>query len=188
VLKLSQCSSVLQAWDEVDTSAAHSYDPLMHGYAADLSTDDVTSLSGATSASSVRTGGGPALPFTRRRLAMLVAGLFALWLIGVFARQVGDASTASSQADQLRARNAAMERDVASLEVELKLIGQPAFVSQMARGYNLGSPREIPFTIDPNAPPLPADAAGSTGIKPEQPTHDASPLDSWMQALFGTQK
>jgi hypothetical protein len=119
---------------------------------------------------------------------MLVAGLFALWLVGVFARQVGDASSASNQADQLRARNAAMQRDVASLEFEIKLIAQPAFVSQMARGYDLGSPREIPLTVDPNAPPLPPDAAGSTGIKPDQPTQEASPLDSWMQALFGAQQ
>ena len=79
---------------------------------------------------------------------MLVAGLFALWLVGVFARQVGDASSAGNQADQLRARNVAMEHDVASLELELKLIKEPAFVSQMARGYQLGSPREIPFTVD----------------------------------------
>src|SRR5664280_213579 len=97
------------------------------------------------------------------------------------------ASSASGQADQLRARNVAMERDVASLELELKLITEPAFVSQMARGYELGSPREIPFTIDPNAPPLPSNAAGSVGIKPEQPTRETSPLDSWMQALFGAQ-
>jgi len=140
-----------------------------------------TSLAAASSG----TGGGSALPFTRRRLAMLVAGLFALWLVGVFARQVGDASSAGNQADQLRARNVAMEHDVASLE--LKLIKEPAFVSQMARGYQLGSPREIPFTVDPNAPALPADAAGSTGIKPEQPSPETSPLDSWMRALFGAQ-
>jgi len=121
-------------------------------------------------------------------LALLVAGLFALWLVGVFARQVGDASTASNQADQLRVRNAAMQRDVAALQGELKLITQPAYVSQMARGYNLGSPREIPFTVDPNAPPLPADAPGSVGIKPDMPAKDVSPLDAWLQALFGAQR
>ena len=131
---------------------------------------------------------GTVLPFTRRRLAMLVAGLFALWLVGVFARQVGDASSAGNQVDQLRARNVAMQHDVASLELELKLIREPAFVSQMARGYKLGSPREIPFTLDPNAAPLPSNAAGSTGIKPDQPAHETSPLDSWMQALFGAQQ
>src|ERR1035437_8815170 len=92
---------------------------------------------------------GPTVSITRRRIALLVGGLVALWLVGVFARQVGEASSAASQADQIRARNAAMARDVASLEQELKLIKQPAFVSQMARGYLLGSPREIPFSVDP---------------------------------------
>ena len=130
---------------------------------------------------------GPTISFTRRRLALLVAGLFVLWLVGVFARQVGEASSAASQADQMRARNAAMERDVASLEQELTLIKQPAFVAQMARGYLLGSPREIPFTLDPKAPPLPANAPGSTGIKPDVPTQKTSPLDSWLQVLFGSQ-
>lgn len=152
----------------------------MHGDDAEYPPTNLATASSGT-------GQGPALAFTRRRLAMLVAGLFALWLVGVFARQVGDASSAGNQADQLRARNVAMEHDVASLELELQLIREPAFVSQMARGYKLGSPREIPFAIDPNAPPLPSNAAGSNGIKPEQPTHASSPLDLWMQALFGTQ-
>jgi len=130
----------------------------------------------------------PVLSFTRRRLALLVAGLFSLWLVGVFARQVGEASSAASQADEMRARNAAMERAVASLEQELKLIQQPGFVAQMARGYLLGSSREIPFVLDPGAPPLPANAPGSTGIKPDATAQTASPLDSWLQVLFGSQQ
>jgi cell division protein FtsB len=129
---------------------------------------------------------GPSFSFTRRRLAVLVAGLFSLWLVGVFARQVGEASTAASQADQLRARNAAIQRDITSLEQELTLIKQPAFVAEMARGYLLGSPHEIPFSIDPSAPPLPADAPGSVGIKPDAGSQPQSPLDAWLQALFGS--
>jgi cell division protein FtsB len=130
---------------------------------------------------------GPSISFTRRRLALLLAGLFALWLVGVFARQVSEAASAASQADQMRARNAAIERDISSLEKELTLIKQPAFVSQMARGYLLGTSREIPFTLDPNAPALPANAPGSIGIKPDLPVRTQSPLDSWLQVLFGSQ-
>jgi len=160
----------------------------MQGYVAEYSKEGPVSSSGPKSPATSGVGKGPTLPLTRLRLALLVAGLFALWLVGVFARQVGDASTASNQADQLRVRNAAMQRDVAALQGELKLITQPAYVSQMARGYNLGSPREIPFTVDPNAPPLPADAPGSVGIKPDMPAKDVSPLDAWLQALFGAQR
>ena len=129
---------------------------------------------------------GPRVSIPSRRLALLVGGLVALWLVGVFARQVGEASSAADQADQMRARNAAMARDVASLEQELKLIKQPAFVSQMARGYLLGSSREIPFSVDPNAPALSANAPGSVGIKPDASARSVSPLESWLQALFGS--
>lgn len=150
----------------------------MYGPDVDLAQED---LSGSSSLP------GPTVSITRRRLALLVAGLFALWLIGVFARQVGEAASAASQADQMRARNAAMQRDIASLEQELTLIKQPAFVSEMARGYLLGSPREIPFTIDPNAPALPPNAPGSAGIKPDVAGQSSSPLDSWLRVLFGSQ-
>jgi len=129
----------------------------------------------------------PSISFTRRRLALLVAGLFVLWLVGVFARQVGEAASAAYQADQMKLRNAAMRDDVASLDRELTLIRQPAFTSQMARAYLLGTAREIPFTIDPKAPALPANAPGSVGIKPSVQSQQTSPLDSWLQALFGSQ-
>jgi len=129
----------------------------------------------------------PSISFTRRRLALLVAGLFVLWLVGVFARQVGEAASAADQADQMKLRNAAMRDDVASLDRELTLIRQPAFTSQMARAYLLGTAREIPFTIDPKAPALPANAPGSVGIKPSVQSQQTSPLDSWLQALFGSQ-
>ncbi len=149
----------------------------MHGRAFEPPPDDLEARPPSV--------GGPKLPLGRRRVALLVAGLFALWLVGVFARQVGDAAAAANQADQMRARNAAMERDVASLEAELQLIKQPAFVAQMARGYLLGSPREIPFTIDPNAQPLPPDAPGSAGIRHDAEAQGGSPLDSWLGVLFG---
>ncbi len=151
----------------------------MYGREAELPQDGLSAPS-----SSVQ---GPRISIPSRRVALLVGGLVALWLVGVFARQVGEAASAANQADQMRARNAAMARDVASLEQELKLIKDPAFVAQMARGYSLGSPREIPFTVDPNAPALPADAPGSIGIKPDSGPGSTGPLESWLQALFGSQ-
>lgn len=149
----------------------------MHGRDLELAEDDVSGSSSLPA---------PNVSITRRRLALLVAGLFGLWLVGVFARQVGEASSAASQADQMRARNAVIERDIASLEQEIKLVKQPAYVAQAARAYLLGSPLEIPFTLDPNAPALPADAPGSAGIKPDAPTQPSNPLDSWLQVLFGS--
>jgi cell division protein FtsB len=128
----------------------------------------------------------PALPITRMRLALAVGVIVVLWLIGVFARQVGEAQSAQSRADQLRARNVAMERDIKSLEREIALIKQPAFVAEMARGYLLGTPGEIAFRVDPAASPLPANAPGSQGIVPTAIPRSGSPLDAWLQALFGS--
>lgn len=125
-------------------------------------------------------------PITRRRLALVVGGIFVLWLIGVFARQVGEAEAAQNQAQLLRDRNAAMARDIASLAREIELIKQPAFIAEMARGYLLGTPGEIPLKVDPSAPTLPPNAPGSQGIVPDTSQQPQSPLDAWLQALFGS--
>ena len=50
---------------------------------------------------------------------------------------------------------------MAGLEHELEVIQEPAFIAQQARGYGLGGPREIPFSLGPGASPLPSDAPGS---------------------------
>jgi hypothetical protein len=127
----------------------------------------------------------PSRGLSGRRIAVIVAGLVSLWLVGVFARQVGDATAAANQADQMRARNVAAAQDLTELQQELALIQQPAFVSSIARGYLLGSPREVTFTIDPNAPALPSNAPGSVGIRPVTTAETTSPVEAWLQALFG---
>jgi hypothetical protein len=128
---------------------------------------------------------GPSLSLSRRRLAVLVAGFLCLYLVGVFARQVGEAAAASDQADRMRDRNAALRSDLAALREELALIQQQGFVDSTARGYGLGTAGELTVTLDPNAPPLPADAPGSVGIADASGQNDKSPLEAWLEALFG---
>jgi hypothetical protein len=127
----------------------------------------------------------PLAGFSRRRVAILVAGLVALWLVGVFARQVGDASAAAAHADALRARNAAAQAQIAVLQEELRLVQRPAFVGDEARGYGLGTASEVPFTVDPAAPPLPGNAPGSVGIREAASSPARTPLDAWLEVLFG---
>ena len=60
------------------------------------------------------------------------------------------------------------------------------------RGYGVPFDHRISrfeeaFTIDPGAPPLTADAPGSTGIKPVPVVQPESALDAWLKALFGSQ-
>jgi hypothetical protein len=131
-------------------------------------------------------GAGPSLNLSRRRLAVIVAGFLCLYLVGVFARQVGEAAAASGQADAMRDRNAALRQDLDSLRAELELIQQQGFIASTARGYGLGVAGELTITLDPNAPPLPADAPGSAGIASQSGETREGPLEAWLGALFGT--
>lgn len=159
-------------------SAACSYDSDMEG-------PESQNLPGAPSPPHQSVEAIPSVGLTRRRVAVLVAGIFALWLVGVFARQVGNAAAAGDHAEAMRARNAALEGGVTALRSELELIQRPAFVASTARGYLIGSPGEIPFTIDRKGSALPANAPGSVGIKPEGNAKASSPLESWLSVLFG---
>ncbi|HET9615481.1 MAG TPA: hypothetical protein VFP22_11775, partial [Candidatus Limnocylindrales bacterium] len=89
---------------------------------------------------------------TRRRVAWASATFVAIWIVIVFARQVGDAQAASNRAEQLASDNAALSSEVDSLQHELDLIVEPNYVQQEARAHRFGSPNEIPFSLDPSIP------------------------------------
>ena len=123
---------------------------------------------------------------TRRRVALLLGALIAAWVIVLFARQVGEASEASSRADRMRAANAVLAREVAAAERELAQIQQLPYIEQQAREYRMGHPREIPFILADDAPPLAADAPGSAAVRLGAVIKRATPLDSWLDLLFGS--
>ena len=127
----------------------------------------------------------PVVGITRRRVAAAVAVLLAVWILGVFVRQVGEASAATSQADELAAGNVALSARVASLERELELIARPRYIKQQARGYGLGTPVEIPFALAPGAALLPEDAPGSRALAVGAERDDVEPLERWLTLLFG---
>lgn len=135
--------------------------------------------------------GGPdlaALPIagiSQRKMATLLGALVAVWIIVLFARQVGDASAASARAEAMIADNATRHAQVAALEQELARIQQSRFVLLQARAHGLGGRNEIAFTLDPGAPPLPSDAPGSAALRVGAPA-PVSPLDRWLTLLFGS--
>jgi hypothetical protein len=135
--------------------------------------------------------GGPdlaALPIagiTQRRMAILLGALIAAWIVLLFARQVSDASAASSRAEAMVADNAVRHAEIAGLERELDRIQQRRFILLQARGHGLGGHNEIAFTLDPGAPPLSASAPGSAALRVGAPT-SVSPLESWLSILFGS--
>lgn len=127
----------------------------------------------------------PIAGITRRRAAAVLSGILAAWIVIVFARQVGEASAATARADDIALANAALRLEVGALERELTLIGRQRYIEQQARAYGLGKPREIAFSLDPDAPPLPEDAPGSATVRVGAELSDVSPLERWLTVLFG---
>ena len=122
---------------------------------------------------------------TRRRVGFVASTFVAVWIVIVFARQVGDATAAANRAAQLAADNAALAAEVKSLENEVSQITRPEHVSIVAHGHGLGAPDEIPFTLDPGIP-APADGApGSASVRLGAATDRPTPLESWLSLLFG---
>ncbi|MEO5964803.1 MAG: hypothetical protein ABIR11_05000 [Candidatus Limnocylindrales bacterium] len=127
----------------------------------------------------------PVAGLTRRRIAILLGALVAAWVIVLFARQVGEASEASTRADAMRTSNQQLASDVSALERELELIQRQAYIEQQAREYRLGGAREIPFILQPDAPPLAANAPGTAAVRLGADVDVPTPLESWLNLLFG---
>jgi hypothetical protein len=126
----------------------------------------------------------PVVGITRRRVTAAIGVLLAVWIVIVFARQVGEASAATSRAEEIAASNVGLRLEIATLDRELDLIARQRYVEQQARGYGLGSTREIAFTLDPDAPPLAPDAPGSAAVRVGAP-EPVAPLERWLTLLFG---
>jgi cell division protein FtsB len=127
----------------------------------------------------------PIAGITRRRVAAALGVLLAAWIIVLFARQVGEAQAAVGTADRIAIENVSKAAQVAALERELELIARQKYVAQQARGYGLGTAREIPFTLDPDAPSLPPDAPGSADQRLGADLEGITPLERWLTVLFG---
>jgi hypothetical protein len=122
---------------------------------------------------------------TRRRVGWVAAGLFSVWIVLVFARQVGSATEATNRAARMAADNAALAAEVAALQDEVALIVRPEFVGQQARGHELGAAREIPFTLDPSVPAPVDGAPGSASVRLGAQDDRQTPLEAWLSLLFG---
>lgn len=127
----------------------------------------------------------PIAGITRRRLGGLIAAALAAWIVLMFVRQVNEAAAATGRVEALADGNVAARSMVAQLERERDLIARQRYLEQQARAYGLGTPREVAFTLDPNAPALPADAPGSAAVRLGAEAADVEPLERWLTILFG---
>lgn len=122
---------------------------------------------------------------TRRRVGFVASAFVAVWILVVFARQVGDATAAANRAAQLAADNAALAAEVQSLQAEVDQVTEPSHVGLAARGHQLGAATEIPFTLDPSVPAPVDGAPGSASARLGATADHQSPLESWLSLLFG---
>lgn len=127
----------------------------------------------------------PIAGITRRRVAILAGAMLATWIVIAFARQVGEASTATARFDDIASSNAALRTEVAALDRELDIIARQRYIEQQGRAYGLGGPREIPFTLAKDAPALPDDAPGSAALRVGAQGDRVAPLERWLTVLFG---
>lgn len=127
------------------------------------------------------------MPSLSRRRVVTVAGvLLAGVMILSFARQVSEATAASNRATELRTANAALRDDVARLAQDLGHVQDVRFIRLEGRAFGLGGPKEIPFALAAGAPPLAADAPGSAEVRLGAVQHPRTPLDAWLEVLFGS--
>jgi len=127
------------------------------------------------------------MPTLSRRRVVTAAGILVAGLLALsFARQVGDATAASNHAAELRSANAAMRDEVARLQADLDHVQDLRFILLEGRSFGLGGPREIPFALAAGAPPLAADAPGSAAVRLGAEPRPKSPIDAWLEVLFGS--
>ena len=127
----------------------------------------------------------PIAGLTRRRVAMIASAMLAAWIVIAFARQVAEASDASTRAQDIATGNALLSLEVAAMERELEAVGRQRFVEQQARAHGVGGVDEIAFTLAPDTPPLAADAPGSAAVRLGVEVEDVSPMERWLTVLFG---
>jgi hypothetical protein len=126
------------------------------------------------------------MPSLSRRRVITAAGILLAGLLSLtFAQQVGEATAASARAEELRAANAALRDEVGRLEHDLGQVQDPRFIRLEGRAFGLGGKREIPFALAAGAPPLAPDAPGSASVRLGAEAAHPSPLDAWLDVLFG---
>jgi cell division protein FtsB len=124
---------------------------------------------------------------SKRQVAWMLAALVCIWIVIVFARQVGEATAAQARADALRKQNEALAAQVKELQDEIALVQSSPYIDQQAREYGLGNANERPFALSPSAPSLAPDAPGSAATRVGAQTEARSPLESWLFLLFGAE-
>jgi len=126
-----------------------------------------------------------ALPSTGDRLRAAVVLLIAFAFLLALGRNLVGAIQVNAEIARLRDENAALALRADALTAERILLDDAAFLDLVARGYSLGSSVERPFALAAGSTELPVDAPGSAERRLSVDAPQRSPIDVWLEILFG---
>jgi cell division protein FtsB len=119
---------------------------------------------------------------TRLQIGVVFGILVALWFVFAFARTMTSLNEATTRTDAVRAENAALTQRLAAAQQEADLLQSDAYLRFAARSFGMGGAGERAFGLAPGAPsPAPMVALGKSAADSEE----SSPLESWLNLLFG---
>jgi hypothetical protein len=122
---------------------------------------------------------------TRTRLAWVALTAVAAWVVLGLGSQAAEASRAAALLAEADAANARASAETEALRRELGLVSEERWILQQARAYQLGARNERPFALAPGIPELPADAPGSAAVRLGVVEATRTPLEAWLEILFG---
>ena len=122
---------------------------------------------------------------SRRRVAWIGVVVLAAWVVMALAGQAASAAQATGDLEVTQGQYAAAQAQTDALRRELALVTEQRWVLQQARAYQLGARNERPFALAPGAPSLAPDAPGSPARRVGAEVVQVSPLESWLDVLFG---
>jgi len=119
----------------------------------------------------------------RTHLVLLAIVVAAAWLVVVFANTLGEVDRATTRQQAVAAESEALERRLAADRRELLLVQTDGFQALQARSFGMGAPGEQVFSLSAGAPePEPIIPLGQES----QVSAASSPLDAWLELLFGS--
>jgi len=122
----------------------------------------------------------------RGTLIFLGQALLVVAFVAAFGRSLIGVIEVNTRLSRLRDETAALQARADALTAERVLLGDAAFLELVARGYSLGSAVERPFVLAADAAPLPDDAPGSSARRFSPVASTRTPLDAWLDLLFGS--
>jgi hypothetical protein len=127
-------------------------------------------------------GYGRGLRPRRAQIVAVLAVILAFWLLITFGRALGQLNDATQREASAAAETRTLQAQLEAGRRELMLVQTDAFQALEARALGLGGAGERIFALTADAPPPPAivplgqnSAASAT----------KSPLDAWLELLFG---